>query len=91
MGKEEFEAYKRYWVNEKTGTEGFTPLHLASFRGNLAIIRKLINYGCDPHIVSTNGMTMMHLAAQGEQPISLVYIYTYIHTHTHIYIYIGIL
>jgi ankyrin repeat protein len=60
------------WINHK-GNNGFTALHYASFRGNIRIIEKLIENGADITIMNNNGLNVMHLAAQGDQPTSLVY------------------
>lgn len=40
------EAMLKDWVNTQSkGEEGFTPMHFASFHGNLALIKLLISYG----------------------------------------------
>jgi ankyrin repeat protein len=42
------EQILREWVNTHSkGEEGFTPLHFASFHGNLELIRMLISYGAN--------------------------------------------
>ena len=57
----------------RQNSEGFTPLHFASFRGNVEIIDFLIKKGADYRIVNSQGLSVVHLAAQGDQPKSLCY------------------
>lgn len=55
--------------------KGFTALHYASFRGNFDNIKTLLKYNGDSDAVyqkSTNGSTMMHMAANGDQPEALI-------------------
>lgn len=61
------------WLNEKTKDDGFTALHFASFRGNLKIVKLLVEYGADIYIKNNHGINMMHVAAQGDQPVTLYY------------------
>jgi ankyrin repeat protein len=77
-GSEDGPKIIKKWVNEQTYKEGFTPLHFSSFRGNLEIIKKLLKIGADMHIVNHNGINVLHVAAQGDQAISLV-IFHFIH------------
>ncbi len=51
--------------------EGFTPLHFASFHGNPDMISILVSYGADVYERNYKGASMMHVAAQGDQPFSL--------------------
>ena len=37
------------WINGRTHEDKFTPLHFASFRGNMNAIETLINHGADVH------------------------------------------
>lgn len=60
------------WVNKKTAKEGFTALHFGSFRGNVNMIRSLIKYQADIRALNFYGLNVMHVAAQGDQPVSLV-------------------
>jgi ankyrin repeat protein len=48
--------------------DGWTPLHLASFFGQLAAVRKLLSAGADIHAVSRNslGNTALHAATAGK-------------------------
>jgi palmitoyltransferase len=52
--------------------EGFTALHLASYRGNLRLIEMLEAEGADSKIRNLNNMTVLHTAAQGDQPLTCV-------------------
>ena len=40
---------------ECKNTYGITPLHCASYYGRIAVVKYLINKGCDPHVKDTNG------------------------------------
>jgi len=66
------EAKIRSWVNSKTD-EGFTPIHFASFKGNMEIIKLLESHGADFAIKNNQGLSVIHIAAQGDQPVSLAY------------------
>nr|CAB3221808.1 ankyrin giant isoform [Phallusia mammillata] len=44
---------------------GRTPLHIASHRGFLDIVRVLLQYGCDPDLQDDNGDTPLHRAVNG--------------------------
>lgn len=59
------------YLNKKA-FNGFTALHYASFRGNIKLIEKLIEIGGDYKAVNNNGLNVIHMAAQGDQPSSLV-------------------
>ena len=48
------------------GEEGFTPLHFASFHGNIELIRLLIGYDANIFSVNKQGINMLHVAAQGD-------------------------
>ena len=62
------------WLNEaSTGDDGFTALHFASFHGNMQIVKLLVEYGADIHARTKAGINMLHVSAQGDQPVSLVY------------------
>jgi palmitoyltransferase len=51
---------------------GFTALHYASFRGNVKLCEKLIELNADFNVVNDNGLNLIHMAAQGDQPETLV-------------------
>ena len=63
----------RSWLNQKTHDDGFIALHFASFRGNLTMIELLLNAGSDIKARNNFGIDMLHVAAQGDQPLSLLY------------------
>jgi ankyrin repeat protein len=50
--------------------DGWTPLHLAAFFGNLDAARELLDAGADVHAVSRNGLTNtpLHAATAGKHP-----------------------
>ena len=51
------------WLNGRTSEDKFTPLHFASFKGNVKAIESLINYGADVHLTNGFGLNMLHVAA----------------------------
>ena len=61
------------FINAKTETEYLTALHYASFRGNIKIIKLLIENNAEVAAISYNGLNMLHKAAQGNQPSAIVY------------------
>lgn len=54
------------WVNQKTEDDGFTAIHFASFRGNIALIEALLEIGADMYARNNFGINVMHVAAQGD-------------------------
>lgn len=62
------------WVNTRTD-EGFTAIHFASFKGSIDLIKLLESYGADTKVKNHQGLNVMHIAAQGDQPISLAYFF----------------
>lgn len=61
------------WVNSRTTADQFSPLHLASFKGNMDAVVTLVAYGADSHATNKFGLNMLHVAAQGDSPVSLYY------------------
>ena len=61
------------FINAQTETEHLTPLHYASFRGNIKIIELLISNYADINALSSNGLNMLHKAAQGNKPSTIIY------------------
>ena len=57
----------------KTTKDSFSALHYASFRGNIHFCDNLIENGADIHAKNAYGLNVLHIAAQGDQPISLYY------------------
>lgn len=64
------------WINSKTLKEKLSPLHLASFKGCLTSIKLLIEFGADIKAENVHGMTMLHVAAQGDSANSLYFFKT---------------
>lgn len=53
----------KQWINYKTNEDGFTPLHFASFRGNISVIEILLETGSDMYARNNYGINVMHVAA----------------------------
>ena len=68
----EFPKFILTYVNAKN-REGDTALHYASFNGNIKIIKYLIELGADLDISNNRGLNVLHFAAQGNQPASLIF------------------
>jgi len=62
----------RAWVNART-TLGHTALYFASLKGNISLISYLEEHGANIFIKDNEGLTMIHAAAQGDQPVSVSY------------------
>lgn len=60
------------WVN-KRNNDNFSPLHYASFNGNLEVCQMLIEAGADTQVMNKFGLTALHTAAQGDQPQTLYF------------------
>lgn len=60
------------WVNLKD-SEGFTCLHYASFRGNYRLVKLFEENGADLSQVNGEGLTVLHIAAQGDSPLLIVH------------------
>ena len=69
---ENIEIFKNF-INAKTQGDNQTALHYASFRGNIKIIKLLIENYADINALSSNGYNMIHKAAQGNKPSAIVY------------------
>ena len=61
------------FVNMKTTEQGFTALHFTAFKGNPNISRLLLANSADKFALNFMGINCMHVAAQGDQPISLYF------------------
>lgn len=59
-------------INKKN-SKGVAPIHFASFKGRYEIIKDLISKGADIYAKTERLLDVMHYAAQGNQPNSLVY------------------
>jgi ankyrin repeat protein len=62
----------KYFLNKKC-SNGYTALHYAAFRGNIDIIKLIIENGGDYLEKNTRGLNLLHVAAQGDQPEILIY------------------
>jgi len=62
---------RKAWVNAVTEGDKFSPMHFASFKGNINAVELLINQGGDVHQRNGFGLNMLHVAAQGDQSSSL--------------------
>ena len=60
------------FINSKTN-KGQTPLHYASFVGNIKLINLLIQNGADISIKTNNNFSMIHLAVMGNKITPLYY------------------
>lgn len=60
------------FVNRRS-KEGYTPLLLAAYRGNIKIIKLLIENGGDYRLTNKMGLSVLHMAAQGNQPSVIIY------------------
>ena len=58
----------RNWVNARTNKDKFSALHYSSFRGNIDICKVLIELGADINVLNQHGLSVVHIAAQGDQP-----------------------
>ncbi len=58
-------------MNEPTREDGLCPIHYAAFNGNPKIIKVLIQNGADINARSKSGLSVMHVAAQGDRPYPL--------------------
>lgn len=61
------------WANTPTDEE-FTALHFATYHGNFYLIKFLIEHAnADINKKNKFGSTLMHVAAQGDQPLPIFY------------------
>ena len=74
--QDEDEDILQDWINAKTNKEKFTALHFAAFKGCLRSCYNLIDYGANLKLLNANGLTMLHLAAQGDSANTLYYFIT---------------
>ena len=63
-------------INKKN-TKGVVAIHYASFQGNIDIIKYLINYGAEINFLTSRNLNVIHYAAQGNKPNSLMYFYLF--------------
>ena len=63
------------WIDKHTvGEDSFTALHFAAFRGNIPILRLLLKYDANLNCANVNGVNLLHVCAQGDSPVSLLYL-----------------
>jgi ankyrin repeat protein len=67
----------RIWLNKQSKKDKFTALHFASFKGNLKGIKILVKFGSDINMKNAYGLSMVHVAAQGDAAASLYYFHKY--------------
>ena len=53
----------KQWINYKTEEDGFTALHYAAWKGNIQIMRTLIENNADLSIQNEYGLDCIHIAA----------------------------
>ena len=61
------------YINAITDDDNLTALHYAAFRGNIKLIKLLIDNHADPKAKSSKGYNMLHKAAQGNKPSAIIY------------------
>ena len=61
------------FINAKTDCDNQTALHYASFRGNITIIKLLIENHAEINALTSKGLNMLHKAAQGNKPSAICY------------------
>ena len=66
------EIFKNF-INAKTQIDNQTALHYASFRGNIKIIKLLLENYAEINALSANGYNMIHKAAQGNKPSAIIF------------------
>ena len=58
-----------------SNSKGVAPIHFASFRGDVQLIRLLIENGADMTKTTKRELNVIHYSAQGNKPNSLIYFY----------------
>lgn len=66
------EVTRMEFIN-KQNIDGLTAIHYSTFRGNIEIIRYLINHGGNPFIKDYDGHNVIHIAAQGDKVNAIYY------------------
>ena len=62
-----------HFLNKQT-KQGYTAMHYAAYRGNIYLIKLLSEYKADINCRNKRNLSIMHLAAQGNSPLTLIYI-----------------
>lgn len=60
------------WINKRS-ISGYTSLHYAAFRGNMDVIKLLIENGAVIDTSNNEGLNVLHLGAQGNRTSVLIY------------------
>ena len=55
--------------------QGISPIHYASFKGDVSIIKLLMENGADINKITKRKLNVIHYSAQGNKPNSLMYFY----------------
>jgi ankyrin repeat protein len=60
---------------DEPNSEGYTAIHYAAYRGNIAVMKLLEKY--EAHLLLTNHlkMSVLHLAAQGDKPATFMHLH----------------
>lgn len=61
------------YVNYQTSELKFTALHYAAYHGDVEICEMLLAHGADQLLTNKYGLNVLHMAAQGDAPITLYY------------------
>ena len=70
---ERFDIDKKvHWLMAKDN-EGFSCLHYAVFRGNYRMATMFEQHGSDIYQINHQGLTVLHIAAQGDSPLLMVH------------------
>ena len=72
LTKEEF----KFFINKKNNS-GITPIHYASYKGNIKIINLLIKNGSDVYAYTDKLLNVIHYSCQGNKPNCLLYFSLY--------------
>ena len=59
----------------QTNKQGVAAIHYASFRGNIKIIKLLVENGANLFLKTNRQLNVIHYACQGNRPSSLMYFY----------------
>ena len=75
QSEENSENLKKFkdFINAKTDGDNQTALHLASFRGNIKVIKLLIANFAEINALTSKGYNMIHKAAMGNKPSAIIY------------------
>ncbi len=63
------------FINDKNN-DGLTALHFAANKGNIPLLKLLIDNGANVDAVTNLGKNVMHMAAEGNQPSMIIYLIT---------------